>query len=186
MENVIGYHCAPALAGIKASNIVACYKDKGYNVNREISRLNNELNSRKIYLEPLCESEKRVLVMVYRSNVLCKALKNEEVKSFLSSLGYPADADLHTYIRILKKRLINEDFPHEIGAFLGYPMHDVYGFINHRDEECLLCGEWKVYKKPEEAQKMFERFSACRKALAGQIMKGHSLSQMFCIQNTNI
>lgn len=28
IENIIAYHCGPALAGIKPSNIVACYKDK--------------------------------------------------------------------------------------------------------------------------------------------------------------
>ena len=28
----------------------------------------------------------------------------------------------------------------------GYPLHDIYGFINHKHQGCLLTGEWKVYE----------------------------------------
>ena len=98
MENVIGYHCAPALAGIKPSNIVACYKDRGYDVNKEIQRLNSELNGKGIYFYPLCECEKRVLLMVYRKNILQKSLCDTEVRKFLVSFGYPETADTEEYI----------------------------------------------------------------------------------------
>lgn len=180
MENIIAYHCAPALAGIKASNIVTCHKGRGYDVNKEIERLNNQLNCKDIYFESLCECEKRVLVMVYRKKVLQAVLDDSKVRDFLVSLGYPQTADINEHIDFLKKRLKNNQFPHEIGAFLGYPMHDIYGFMFHKDEGCLLCGEWKVYKNPEEAQKMFNRFSACRRAVAGRVLRGHTLAQVFC------
>ena len=180
MENVIGYHCAPALAGIKPSNIVSCHKNQGYEVDEEIKRLNNQLNCKGIYFEPLCRCDKRVLLMVYRKKVLQKILEDAEVKQFLRSFGYPEAVDADTYIDFLKKRFSGMEFPHEIGVFLGYPMHDVYGFMFHKDEGCLLCGEWKVYKNPEEAQKLFDRFTACRKAVSGRLLRGHTLAQMFC------
>lgn len=66
IENIIAYHCGPALAGIKPSNIVACYKDKLPDVHESIIRLNLQLNHKDIYIEALCECEKRVLIMVYR------------------------------------------------------------------------------------------------------------------------
>lgn len=180
MENVIGYHCAPALAGIKPSNLVACYKDKGYDVSAEMKRLNTELNCRDIYFEPICECEKRVLLLCYRKKVLGKVLDMPEVKDFLSDFGYSEATDIDTYIEILKSRFCKSEFPHEIGIFLGYPLHDVYGFMFHKDEGCLLCGEWKVYHNPEEAQKLFARFSACRKAVLRKVLQGHTLAQMFC------
>ena len=45
---------------------------------------------------------------------------------------------------------------HEIGAFLGYPIHDIYGFINNRDEQCLLTGEWKVYADADNAKNVLQ------------------------------
>lgn len=180
MENIIGYHCAPALAGIKPSNIVTCYKNKGYDVTKELIRLNGELNNRGIYLKTLCECEMRALVMVYRRNVLEKALNDGEVKKFLVSLGYPEKVSVDEYITCLKARFKQGAFPHEIGAFLGYPMHDIYGFMFHKDTGCLLSGEWKVYKNPEEAKKLFDRFTACRRAVSRRILSGHTLAQVFC------
>ena len=58
LEKIIAYHCAPALAGIKPANIVACYNDKIPNLRSEINRLNKEMNKRNIYFEILCECEK--------------------------------------------------------------------------------------------------------------------------------
>lgn len=45
-------------------------------------------------------------------------------------------------------------------SFLGYPLRDIYAFINHRDEGCLLIEEWKVYHNAGEAEKLFRRFKA--------------------------
>lgn len=179
MEYIIAYHCAPALVGIKPSNLVSCQKNKGFDVHSEIRRLNSELNSKDIYFEIIAECEKRVLLMVYRKKILQKTLNNSEIRSFLTSLGYPRKAESYELLNYLKKRLKNDDFPHEIGAFLGYPMHDIYGFILHKDKGCLLSGEWKVYKNPETAQKQFERFSACRKALLKKLVQGKTLAQTF-------
>lgn len=180
MEKLIAYHCAPALAGIKPSNIVTCYKNKIEKLNEKIERLNSELNKKDIYVEILCECEKKALVMVYRKRFLEKALREESVKEFLVSMGYPAEGGVEDYIEVLKKHLEREEFSHEIGAFLGYPMHDIYGFMYHKDQGCLLCGEWKVYKNADAAEKLFHRFNRCRRALCEKIDSGKTLSQMFC------
>ena len=79
IENIIAYHCGPALAGIKPSNIVACYKDKLPDVHESISRLNLQLNHKDIYIEALCECEKRVLIMVYRRKKLSEQLSRNEI-----------------------------------------------------------------------------------------------------------
>ncbi|MBQ3110183.1 MAG: DUF3793 family protein [Clostridia bacterium] len=180
MEKLIAYHCAPALAGIKPSNIVTCYKNKIKNINEKIEKLNNELNKKGIYVEILCECEKKALVMVYRKKLLEKTLQEDGVKSFLVSMGYPEKGSVAEYLEILKKNLKKEEFSHEIGAFLGYPLHDIYGFMYHRGEGCLLCGEWKVYKNADEAEKLFHRFGTCRRALCRKVQSGKTLEQVFC------
>lgn len=181
LENLIAHHCGPALAGIKPANIAACYKSRIPDIHAEIEKLNNQLNCKSIYIEILCECEKRVLIMVYRKNLLEQQLNNPEMNKFLASYGYPKSGTVNTYIDFLKKRLKKiMDFPHEIGVFLGYPLHDIYGFINHPDEGCLLIGEWKVYENAEAAKKLFSKYKACRKALVKRISSGLTLAQIFC------
>ena len=180
IESIIAYHCGPALAGIKPANIVACYKDKIPHVHAEIEQLNDQLNCKDIYFEILCECEKRVLVMVYRSKALSKYLQYDEIKSLLFSFGYKPNTELNDNIQKLKSRLDNTNFPHEIGAFLGYPAHDIYGFIYHRNEGCLLTGEWKVYKDADGAKKLFARYNSCRHALLRRMEQGKTLAQIFC------
>ena len=49
-----------------------------------------------------------------------------------------------------QKRLNTKNFPHEIGVFLGYPLDDVIGFIEHKPY--YLVGDWKVYQNVNEAK----------------------------------
>lgn len=180
LEELLAYHCAPALAGIKPANIAACQKSKFPDLYADIDKLNNELNRNDIYIEILCECKKRVLLIVYRKNVLGKHLRERNNRAFLSMYGYSENGDTAEYINYLKTRLTNDTFPHEIGVFLGYPLRDIYAFINHRDKGCLLIGEWKVYHNAGEAEKLFRRFKACRKALVKRVMNGRTLAQIFC------
>ena len=103
-----------------------------------------------------------------------------KIKHFLESSGYPKEFSVDGYINFLKLRLNESGFPHEIGAFLGYPLHDIHGFINHKKDGCLLTGEWKVYADEENAKKLFTRYRACRKAILKRIAKGITLAQLFC------
>ena len=64
LEELIAYHCAPALVGIKASNIVT-YNNKKYpNAKSQIKMLNLLLNQRDIYIEVICECERSTILIV--------------------------------------------------------------------------------------------------------------------------
>lgn len=180
LETLLAKHCAPALAGIKPSNIAACSKKDVPNIHKKIKSLNEQLNKNDIYIDILCECERRVLLIAYRKSILEKHLNTSLNRAFLEQYGYADAHKLSDYVNILKKRLSQGGFPHEIGVFLGYPLHDIYCFINHRDEGCLLTGEWKVYHNAEEAKKLFSRFKACRAALSKKINDGKTLAQVFC------
>lgn len=39
-----------------------------------------------------------------------------------------------------------QQFPHEMGLLLGYPIEDVVGFMEHSGKEYLYSGYWKVYE----------------------------------------
>lgn len=181
LEELLAKYCVPALAGIKPANIVTCRKENAQFVYKEATALNKQLNPNDIYIEILRESVKHVLIIVYRKNVLERHINDCVNKAFLSIHGYGDAETLEEYLSILKARLAYTDFPHEIGVFLGYPLRDIYSFINHRDEGCLFTGEWKVYHDPEAAKKLFLRFNACKKAVMKKVADGKSLAQIFCV-----
>jgi len=56
-----------------------------------------------------------------------------------------------------------QEFPHEIGLFLGYPLCDVTGFIRNKGKHYLSNGFWKVYHDAEQAERTFELFRRIRK-----------------------
>lgn len=186
IEHFFAYYCGPALAGIKPSNIASYSKEKNPHILSEIERLNNALNIKDIYIEILCDCKERLLIMLYRREKLCRYLNSPQIKSLLENYNYPKEFSLSAYLECLRKRIAagcsgSDEFPHEIGAFLGYPIHDIYGFINHKDEECLLTGEWKVYADADKAKKTFCRYTACRKAIVKRLNEGKTLEELFCI-----
>lgn len=180
LESQIAHYCGPALAGIKSANLAAFYKSDFPDIKDEIKKLNMSLNKKNIFFECVCECEKRILLLVYRKDKLKCRLENPEINNFLKSYGYGNCKSCKDYITHLKKRLKNKDFPHEIGAFLGYPINDIYGFINGKNNKCLMVGEWKVYVDVEGAKLLFERYKACRNGIQKRINQGKTLAQIFC------
>jgi hypothetical protein len=104
-------------------------------------------------------------------------LKMKQVRDFLSEYGYTEDMTLNEMLDLLSSRITCGDFHHEIGAFLGYPIGDIKGFINSSGKNCLLCGYWKVYENAEKAQQTFKIYDRCRNILFDKINNGLDLFQ---------
>lgn len=179
-EKTIAHFCGPALAGIKPANIVNFSKIGMPEAAEDIRALKAELEKSGICIEVLCECSRRVLVMVYRKEILKRQIEKAEVRRLLHSFGYGENTGTDECIEILKSRMAEGEFPHEIGVFLGYPPHDVRGFIKHGGKNCLLSGEWKVYKNAEEAKALFSRYNACRRTIVKKIEQGKTLAEIFC------
>ncbi len=178
-EKTVGYFCGPTLAGIKPSNIVSCYKEQMPDIKEKIVSWNEKLNEKGIYFEPLCECERRILLMVYRKDNMKKILEKTEIAEFLKVYGYIDPKNLETCLCRLKQRISSCEFPHEIGVFLGYPISDIKGFINHRDEGCIFTGEWKVYGDAENARRIFSQYASCRKEIIRRLQSGVKLAEMW-------
>jgi len=89
---------------------------------------------------------------------------------------------LETWFERLKGRLEERmDFPHEIGLFLGYPLHDVRSFIRMKGAGYKLCGEWKVYGNPMSAMHSFHCFRACRNYCHTQLLNGKQLESLVAV-----
>ena len=73
---------------------------------------------------------------------------------------------------------LEEEFPHEIGVFLGYPLDDVKGFIRHKGRDYTFCGCWKCYGDPQAARRRFERYHRCTAVLRRRYAEGTPITQL--------
>ncbi len=154
--------CAPTLAGIKVGSLFLYIIEKNEDLHELINYWNMQLLEKGIHLSLVKERENGGLVYVFRPAMLDALLANQKISLFLQSRGFKSSSNSKDYIEQLKLRFYSEPcFPHEIGIFLGYPLEDVRGFIEHSGKNFSTCGLWKVYSDPKLAQKMFLQYQKC-------------------------
>ena len=83
--------------------------------------------------------------------------------------------------RLIERIQVENEFPHEVGLFLGYPPADVEGFMYQR-EKYKLCGLWKVYDDVEGAQKQFDRLRHCTEVYLNCLNRGFPLERLAVAQ----
>ncbi len=177
-EDLIIKHCSPTLAGIKTGNLFSCTYTSIEETERVVRKYNKIFIPRGVKIQPLKYDKGRVLIYVYRPSKLEKDLCDENAVSILKTQGYYL-LDLESSISYLKLRInSNNEFPHEIGLFLGYPPEDVQGFILHRGYGCKLTGCWKVYGNEEQAEKLFARFRKCSDIYYSKWLHGTSIQRL--------
>ncbi len=180
LEKALAFHCAPALAGMKAGNLLCGHEIGSAAYRQEIDRLNGALNGRDMYFYPICMEHRPGMLLVYRKKRLKEQLKTPGRQAFLQNLGYPMQRPLEEILAHLTLRMQQEEgFPHEIGLFLGYPLEDVEGFCTHQGKHYKHNGYWKVYGNEQETAALFERFTFCRQAVCHRVNAGMSITQLF-------
>lgn len=182
IDSIIGYHCAPAIRGIKVANLVAIPRDMDLHLTTALSAYNEKFNDRGLFFYELCHCDRRRLLLVFRKRMLEEYLRRPEHAAFLKLYGYLPTESLETWFERLKGRLEERmDFPHEIGLFLGYPLHDVRSFIRMKGAGYKLCGEWKVYGNPMSAMHSFHCFRTCRNYCHTQLLNGKQLESLVAV-----
>lgn len=177
-EELVIRHCSPTLAGIKTGNLFTCRFEQKEEINREIRKLNRILVKKGLRVLPLRFSGDRALIYIYRPLRLTKDLKDHTACRLLKERGYiPEDID-QCIVHLVERLKENEEFPHEIGLFLGYPPEDVCGFIEHKEEGCKCTGCWKVYGDVDAAQKEFTKFKKCTDIYCTQYAKGKTIERL--------
>ena len=174
IEEVLAFHAAPTLMGLKCGSLPSLSADE-YDP-REVSRLFAEnCFGERVKIRIISRSKVRDLIYVYDANLLEKTLSDSDVRAFLEEYGYGSGWSAEQCLDRLCERLMLDDFPHEIGIFLGYPLVDVKGFIENCGQHCKYCGIWKVYGDVERAKQLFECYRQCRARLCSELAQGRSL-----------
>lgn len=177
LDKALVAHGSPTLARLKLGSLftVSC---AGGNFDGELAQLNAILGPKGLVLTKLRERSGRALMYVYRTSELERSLACPMVQGFLKECGYDS-FELEAVLSHLRKRLTaSEEFPHEIGVFLGYPLADVIGFIQNEGRDCLCCGCWKVYSNECEALRTFARLRKCKEVYGRLFAQGCPLSQL--------
>lgn len=160
-DEMIVRHCSPTLAGIKTANLFSCSFGSKHHLNEQIRKLNKMFNPKGLRVLPLKVSENSALIYVYRPERLKTDLLCNQAEDILKSKGYNNKHPQRCLVNLIGKLRACEDFPHEIGLFLGYPPEDVKGFIENGAKNSKCTGCWKVYGDEKEAKILFSRYKRC-------------------------
>ena len=170
--------CAPTMARLKTGNMFNCTFANREEMAGELRRLNQRLREKGLRILPLRWNEGKALLYLYRPKMLEEDLSNALSRQLLAECGYSSGNASCCLLQLMERLRENEEFPHEIGLFLGYPPEDVRGFIENR-ARCSKCtGCWKVYGDREKAQQMFSRYKKCSRIYRDQWEKGKSIERL--------
>ena len=96
--------------------------------------------------------------------------------AYLLAKGYPVQKGFSAVLSELLHRLaVKEDFPHEVGLFLGYPLEDVVGFENFGAARFKYSGFWKVYGDKENAIRLMNLYKSCTETCMKLLASGLSV-----------
>lgn len=112
-----------------------------------------------------------VLLFIYHRRALQGLLQRPNMKAFLARAGHENSADLGGILDALQARIQHDDFPHEIGALLGYPLKDVAGFMGWAALPGTAQGPWKIFGAPEKSLRLAEEFLNCRCRMAQRLSR---------------
>ena len=177
-DELIINHCAPALSGIKIANIFTYQYDSKKELEKEVSSYNDILSFKNIKVSIIKDNANKAIIYVYNEKELENYLLDDEIFEFLENYGYKSK-NIHESIDFLKTRMqYAENFPHEIGIFLGYPLIDINGFINNYGKNSLYTGYWKVYHNKNEAIKIFDNYNKCRDFYISTFLNGKGILEI--------
>lgn len=177
-EEMLVRHCSPTLAGMKTGNMFSCECESVEEMRKTIRLWNKILIPKGLRVLPLRYCDNRVLVYIYRPAKLKTDLNNETAYNILKKCGYCGKTAEECIVKLVRRMACYDEFPHEIGLFLGYPPEDVYGFIENKAKACKCVGCWKVYGDEKAARRTFERYKKCTDVYCAQYAKGKSIERL--------
>ena len=177
-EDYLVRNCAPTLAGIKTASLFTCPYETRDGLVSDLRRMNKWLTPKGLRILPLRFSGKKALIYLYRPKQLTADLSDAAAAKLLERSGYSTGSCEKCLVRLVQKLRQQEDFPHEIGLFLGYPPEDVCGFMENKACGCKCVGCWKVYGDVDAAQKKFRQYKKCTKVYCDKWAKGTDIERL--------
>jgi hypothetical protein len=165
----LALQCAPVISGIKISNLLTIPV-------KSLRELSVVLKKTELSFRILYPGRERLVILIFREAKLREYLAREEVMAFIYKSGYET-SDISKIFPVFVKRYVRymelkQDFPHELGLFLGYPIEDVEGFIKENGKNYLYSGYWKVYKDTELKIRLFKDYERVQTEIVRLLYEG--------------
>lgn len=176
-EKKLAFHTAPSLLGIKCASLLTLSRSE-FDIGGNARRFNRKAAARGLKIKVLreeCACRDRSLILVYNERKLAERLSGSEARELLREYGYTDEMTTAQCLERLAQRTERDEFPHEIGVFLDYPVEDVRGFVSNGGCNYKLCGCWKVYGSVESARKKFAAYDKCREFLCRKLEQGEDI-----------
>ncbi len=177
-EDLVVRYCAPTLAGLKTGSMFTCRYATRAELQRDIREMNHRLRHKGLRVLPLRYRDHLALIYFYRPGLLSADLEAMEAVTLLEDMGYPVGSLSGCVAMLIHRLQHQEEFPHEIGLFLGYPPEDVLGFIENRAADCKCVGTWKVYGDEAAARVLFRKYRKCTEVYASCLKRGFSMERL--------
>lgn len=148
----------PVLMGSKPSEIISIpFHDN--NRDNKLEEISNHFSkcSKIEYIFIERENISLKILFVNRS-ALEKKLSCRKCQNFLKFLGYPKYVTVDSYLDHLVSKISSDNFPDEIGIFLGYPIKDVVGFMGYGNYSISSTKYWRVYGDPKPSEDLYSKF----------------------------
>lgn len=167
--------CAPVIAGIKISNLLIIKTET-------LFPALDILKSSHFCYFLLRKDIDKTAILLYNPEKLQEYLKQGKVAALLRQLGYE-DCSLGQVLSVFRMRYLNymehpQEFPHEMGILLGYPVEDVTGFMKNQGRDFLYTGYWKVYENLAEKIQLFRSYELVKEQQVQMIAEGVEMSEI--------
>ncbi|MGL4911522.1 MAG: DUF3793 family protein [Romboutsia sp.] len=135
-------------------------------------------NCFKISYKFITMNDGGVRILFVNKSSLSKVLDNKKCINFLKFIGYPSNITVDEYIDILVNKLHSNEFPHEIGIFLGYPLKDVVGFMGYGNYKFHETKSWRIYGEPDVSYEIYNKFLRDKNKIKELIDSNSSLEDL--------
>ena len=180
-EAVLVEQCAPTLAGLKPASLFRCRSS----CRRGGPGHHLPLDGRAVALRPRhpgaedLPQDRGLPRLPVPAGAAARGPLGAGRPDLSGPPGLPDGPGLAVLLEQLSDRLcLEEDFPHEIGLFLGYPLEDVEGFIENRGRNYTCCGCWKAYGDPEKARIRFDAYRRCTAESRERFRRGAAITEL--------
>lgn len=177
-EEALIRHCAATLAGHKCGSLFSYRIAAGERMGENLRALNSLLAGKGVQARLLKACETGGLVYVFRPGKLAQRLAQADVGQFLREQGYASLALSDALVTLARHIHCCQEFPHEIGVFLDYPLADVIGFIEHKGSDFCCLGCWKAYGDAEQARRTFALYHKCQAVYLDCYRRGFDVARL--------
>lgn len=183
LELQLVLQCAPTIAGLKTSNLFIVPREDECEA-RRLLRRTGLMYYRLVY------DKNRVVFLVFNREQLVEYLDRSENASFLTEMGYENLKFGYALKRFMERYanyiVCRDEFPHEMGIFLGYPLADVEGFIKNEGMNSLFTGYWKVYSNPQFTEQLFDRFDLVKEDMIVRLSKREKIESIISMYKNDV